>query len=71
MTDRRPQADEVYDAFSGVDKEVLHDLYMADILEVQNWGNIVVTDNTSMFKFLMRRMFPEETPEIVDYDDRD
>jgi len=56
---RRPHADEVERAFPGVDKDVFYDLRMADILEVQDWGNIVVTDVNQMFAFILRRMHPE------------
>lgn len=55
---RRPHADEVEHAFSGVDKDILYDLRMADILEVQDWGQVVITDTTAMFKFILRRLHP-------------
>ena len=58
MSERRPHQDEVEHAFEGVDKDVLYDLRMADLLEVQDWGKIVVTDNTRMFAFILRRTHP-------------
>lgn len=59
MSERRPQQDEVERAFPGVDKDVLYDLRMADLLEVQDWGVIVCTDMTRMFAFILRRTHPE------------
>lgn len=61
MTERRrPHADEVERAFPGVDKDVLYDLRMADLFEVQDWGNVVITDTNRMFAFLLRRMYPAQ-----------
>lgn len=63
MSERRPHADEVERAFPGVDKDILFDLRMADILEVQDWGQIVITDNTAMFRFILRRLCPAKEEE--------
>jgi len=56
---RRPHSDEVERAFPGIDKDVLFDLRMADLLEVQDWGHVVITDPNRMFAFILRRLFPE------------
>ena len=60
---RPARHDELKETFSGVDSDVLWDLYMADIVYVDpsDWGRVEIPDNIAMFRFIMKRMFPAES----------
>lgn len=55
---RRPHSDEMRDFFNGVDSDILFEMRWADLVEINDIGSMEITDNTLMFRFILRRLFP-------------